>query len=623
MIRRLLGLAWTHRWAAAPAVVVTLAQQGALLVALASQGLVIDLLRTAADPGAPPVQWRLGLEPPAEWSLPTTLMVLAGVFLAASLAGAVTRFGQRVADEHFVQSCVVDLRTRLYDRLQRMGCTYFDRYDTGEIVQRLTTDAQRVRTFMQAVMVRMLVTVSSSVVFLAFMLTEHVGLTIAAVALLPAQVLVMIRYGRRSKPAHLAMSRRMDRFVHHFQESILGSRVVRSFDRESERIAGADARSRRVWRWGVLVDGIRSTHVPVVAATTIGGSGLVLAFGGWLVIVGPEAGGVALGTFWVFRGLLQRLSAEAEAISMMAASLPDALAGAERVFQLLDDPESEADEADASPVGTAVEGSVTFEDVTFGYAAGEPVLEGVSFHVEAGQTVAIVGPTGAGKSTLLSLISRFYDPSGGRVLIDGIDARRWPRDTLRRSVAMVFQEPFLFSNTIGRNVSYGAPGSTREAVSEAIAAASAADVVARRQRGLDTVIGERGVSLSGGQRQRLTLARALLMDAPILVLDDATGSVDPITESEIQDALDVRLAGRTTFVVAHRLSTLRRADAIIVLERGRVVDVGTHHELLEREGHYRAAALIQLALRESEERQAHEHEHEHELELERGRGETP
>jgi ABC-type multidrug transport system fused ATPase/permease subunit len=587
-------------------VAITLLQQAVLLAALTSQGLAIDLLRTSGSPDAPPVQWRLGLEPPESWSLLTTLVMLALVFLAASLVGAATRYGQRLADEHFVQSCVVDLRVRLYDRLQRMGCTYFDRYDTGEIVQRLTADAQRVRTFMQTVMVRMLVTIASFAVFLTFMLTEHVGLTIAAVALLPVQVIVMIRYGRKSTPAHLTTSRLLDRFVHHFQESILGSRVVRSFDREGARIEGADERARRVWEWGVLVDRIRSTHVPVVFSTTLGGSAIVLAYGGYLVILGPEAGGVALGTFWVFRGLLDRLSAQAEAISMMAASLPDALAGAERVFQLLDDPESETDRADALAPETRIAGAVTFDRVSFAYEADEPVLRDVSFHVEPGQTVAIVGPTGSGKSTLLSLICRFYDPSSGRVLIDGEDARRWPRGTLRRRVAMVFQEPFLFSNTIGRNVSYGAPGSTRDAVSRAIAAASASDVVERREGGLDTVIGERGVSLSGGQRQRLTLARALMMDAPILVLDDATGSVDPITEAEIQEALDDRLEGRTTFVVAHRLSTLRRADVIIVLERGRVVDVGTHHELLEREGHYRAAALIQLALKEGEQRQAQE-----------------
>ncbi len=606
MIRRLLALAWSHRWAAVPAILVTLAQQVLTLVALTAQGLVLDLLRAKASPNAPPVEWRFGLAPPDSWSFITTLVALSAVFFFASLWIAATRFGQRVADEHFVQSCVVDLRTRLYDRLQRMSCTYFDRYDTGEIIQRVTADAQRVRTFLDAVMVRLLVTVTSFAVFLTFMLTHHVGLTVAAVALLPVQVFVMARYGRKSKPAYLEASMLMDRFVYHFQESIIGARVVRSFGREPDRIAGADRRARRVWDLAAIVDRIRSTHVPVIVSTTLGGSAIVLAYGGWLVIVGPENGGVALGTFWVFRGLLARLSGQAEAISMMAASLPDALAGAERVFQLLDDPESEEDPPGTVPDDTPLEGAVTFEDVEFAYAVGDPVIRGVSFHVEAGQTIAIVGPTGCGKSTLLSLISRFYDPSGGRILIDGVDARLWPRERLRRSIAMVFQEPFLFSNTIGRNVAYGTPGVEREAVLEAIEAARATDVVERRSRGLETVIGERGVSLSGGQRQRLTIARALMMDAEILVLDDATGSVDPVTEAEIQDALDRRRRGQTTFVVAHRLSTLRRADAIIVLDRGRIVDIGTHEDLLGREGHYRAAALIQLALKEGEQRLARE-----------------
>jgi ATP-binding cassette, subfamily B, bacterial len=242
-----------------------------------------------------------------------------------------------------------------------------------------------------------------------------------------------------------------------------------------------------------------------------------------------------------------------------------------------------------------IRGAVRFEGVRFSYRPETRVLEGIDFEVRPGQCIAIVGATGAGKSSLLSLIPRFYDPTGGRVLIDGVDARDLDLNQLRRSVGLVFQESFLFSNTVAANIAFGRPDATREEIQRAAQIASADEFIRDLPQGYDTVIGEYGSSLSGGQRQRLAIARAVLLEPPILILDDALAAIDPGTEHEIMGAMENAMRGRTTFVVAHRLSTLRRADLVIVLEEGRVVQRGTHEELLHGEGHYRASARLQIA----------------------------
>lgn len=606
LMRRLARLAWDHKWVALPAVVATVAVQALTLAGLAGQGLVIDAVRQKMDPSAPTPHWPLGISPPAEWGLLSIVAAVGAAVLLTSLLAGIGRYWTRVADERFVQACVVDLRTRLYDKLQRLPFGFFDKIDTGQIINRVTGDSQQVRNFIQGIMIRAGIALITLAIFLFYMLQTSPWLTLACVGVFPVQVLVMVRYGRVTKPKFIEQSRLVDIVVKALQESIAGVRVVRVFGRErwmTERFQRF-SETARDQRMTLARD--QATHTPFVGASNFVSQAVLLGLGGWMVMQGPAEGGIALGTLWIFRGLLDRLAAQADAIVAIIGEAPESLAGAERVYKLLDYPiEIQSREDAALPMldhgSRGIAGEVEFRDVTFGYAPEKPVLHGVSFKVRAGETIALVGPTGAGKSTLLALIPRFYDPQVGRVLIDGVDVRDMPVDELRRRVGIVFQEPFLFSNTVRANVSFARPDSALDDAREASEAAAARGFIEEMPQGWETIIGERGVSLSGGQRQRLTIARALLSDPAILVLDDATGSIDALTERDIQNALASHMKGRTTFIVAHRLSTLRKADRIIVIDRGRVVDAGTHDELMTRPGHYRASALIQLALEDTEE----------------------
>ncbi|MDX2116449.1 MAG: ABC transporter ATP-binding protein [Planctomycetota bacterium] len=614
LMRRLLALAWRHRRVAWPAVLATVVFQVFTLAGLAGQGLAIDVIREKLDPGAPAAAWPLGLRPPSEWGLAATVGVVAAAVLVLSAAAGVARFFIRVCDERFVQACVVDLRQRLYEKLQRLPFGFFDTIDTGQVINRVTGDSQQVRAFIQGIMIRAGIAAITLAIFLGYMISTHPLLTLACAVVYPLQVAVMTRYSRVTKPRYLEQSKQADVMVKALQESIAGVRVVRVFGRERERQGLFVRLCERLRDQAMDIAGTQSRHMPFVGASNIVAQATLLGLGGLLVIKGPAEGGIALGTFWVFRGLLERLASQADAIVSIIGETPEALAGAERVFKLLDLPviADGTEELETGAGGPGVPGvpgvrgvrgaEIEFRDVTFGYDPAKPVLHGVSFRVRAGETVAIVGPTGSGKTTLLSLIARFYDPQAGRVLIDGRDVRTIRVADLRRAIGMVFQEPFLFSNTVAANVAFGRPEADEEEIRRATDIAAASGFIDELPEGLRTIIGERGVSLSGGQRQRLTIARALLVDPRVLIFDDATGSIDALTESEIQAAMEEVMRGRTAFVVAHRLSTLRRADRILVLEKGRIIDSGSHEELMSRAGHYRAAALIQLALDEAEEK---------------------
>jgi ATP-binding cassette subfamily B protein len=294
----------------------------------------------------------------------------------------------------------------------------------------------------------------------------------------------------------------------------------------------------------------------------------------------------------VFAGLLQQLSSQVSNLAGIANTIQQSLSGARRVFEILDTPIEVCSRPDPIRM-SRLQGEIVFEDVNFSYLPDKPVLQHIGLTIPAGKRVAILGGTGSGKSTLLSLIARFYDPNSGKVTIDGIDVRDMHLDDLRRNIGIVFQESFLFSNTIAANIAFGHPEATPEQIERAARIASATEFIDRLPQRYETVLGEFGLNLSGGQRQRLAIARALLLDPPILLLDDPAAAVDPSTEHEILGALDAAMRGRTTLLIAHRLSTLENADLVVVLEGGRITQVGTHQELLQRDGHYLDVAISQ------------------------------
>jgi len=594
---RLLALCARHprRW-----VNVVVANVAVLVLSLAgldSIGLGFDYIRSRLDPRAPAVHWPLGWAPPASWSPSAVVGGIAGIILAAAvLRGLVTWFGGTQVARLVHRDVVAALQTSVFARLQHLNFRFFDQHSRGEIINRATGDIQSVRTFMDTVLVQSLVTGLSVVVYAYYMVALSPVLACACLATLPAIWIACLHFSRRVHPLYQRSRRLFDRLVLTMAESIEGVAVVKGFAREDEitqRFRGQNLEVKDQQRQIFVRMSIFSPSIELLTQINVA---VLLIYGGKLVIDRQLQIGTGL---IVFAGLLQQLSAQISTIAQIANGVQESLTGAGRVFDLIDSPVGMP--APAAPVVPPPgPGEVRFEGVNFGYAAGSPpVLTGIDLTVRPGECIALVGETGSGKSALLSLIPRFYDPTAGRVVVDGHDVRTLDLRLLRQRVGIVFQESFLFSDTVAANISFGRPDASRADIIAAAKAARAHDFVAALPDGYDSVLGESGVDLSGGQRQRIAIARALITAPSILLLDDPTAAIDPETEREILAAIDGALAGRTTFVVAHRLSTLRRADRIVVLERGAIVQVGTHDELLGQPGPYRAAALHQMSDQES------------------------
>jgi ATP-binding cassette subfamily B protein len=421
------------------------------------------------------------------------------------------------------------------------------------------------------------------------MLATDWRLTLACLALLPFQVAYAIRFSRRVRPAYEENRERMDRLVLGFSESLQGIQAVKGLAGEARARAAFARRNEDVRAQKQVVIGEVALFWPVIDGLNHLSLCILLGFGGWMVIQGQ----LALGTGLVaFAALLQQFAGQVATVATVVDNAQVALTGAKRIFEVLDTEPGVASRAGARSPGRFL-GRIAFEGVSFEYRERDTVLRDLSFVAEPGQRIAVAGATGSGKSALLSLIPRFYDPRSGRVTLDGHDLRDLPLPELRRQVGVVFQDNFLFSNTIAANIAFGHPEASRERVERAARIAKADAFIRALPEGYDTLLGESGVNLSGGQRQRLAIARALLLEPTVLLLDDPTSAIDAETEREILSAMEAAMEGRTTFIVAHRLATLRRADRILVLDRGRLAQSGTHDELMGADGPYRRAILVQ------------------------------
>jgi len=590
LTRRMLALAWKYRRGCIQIIVLQAVLLALSVVGLSFLGLAIDVIRHAAVLGSPEPQYFAGLRPPSDWSAWQTSLAAAGVVLAVGLVRGLLSYVLAVVVARVVQmGIVVALRTQTYDKLQRLGFRFFDRHTTGSIINRVTGDVQSVRLFVDGVVIPVVMVLLSLAVYFIYMIRLHAGLTFACLATMPITWWLSVRFSQRVRPAYERNRDLVDRMVLTLTENVRGVHVVKGFGREPEEIAKFEEASGAVREQQHWIFERISLFTPTVEMLSALNQAVLLGYGGWLVIHGELPLGSGL---IVFSGLLQQFSSQVTRVAGIINSVQQSLTGARRVFEIIDAP-VEIRSPEKPVRKRSFSGAIRFEHVSFGYDPTKPVLRDISLSIEPGECIALVGATGSGKTTLLSLLPRFYDPTFGRVKIDGVDIRRYDLDDLRRNVGVVFQESFLFSDTIAANIAFGRPDATREQIEAAAKIAAADEFIERYPETYDTRIREAGSNLSGGQRQRLAIARALLSAPPILLMDDPTAAVDPRTEHEILDAMDRAMKGRTTIVVAHRLSMLRRADRIVVLEDGAVVDIGTHDELLHRPGPYRHAARIQ------------------------------
>jgi len=512
------------------------------------------------------------------------LVVLAIAITAAGLVRLGLSVLRRLVAGRVSLGVELDLRNRIYGQLQRLELSFFDRQQTGQLMSRATVDLQSVRFFLGYGLI--FIAQSLVTILLAAIAMFLLQPTLAAISLAPVPFVVLIahRYGRISRPAIQEAQQRIAELTADAEENVSGVRVVKAFAQEARQLERFQATTGRVFTQQVRATRIQAVYTPLLSFLPNLGLAAILLVGGREVINGT----LTVGAFTAFYAYLLMLIAPMRTLGYMLGSAQRSTASGARIFEILDREPEIVSPPDAPALPSSGAGHVVLRNAGLTFAGTtRPALSSISLDIPAGQTVALVGAMGSGKSALVALLPRLYDVSTGSVQIDGADVRSVQLTSLRSAIAIVNDDPFLFSASVHENIAYARPDAPREEVVRAARAAQAQDFIERLPKGYDTRIGERGMTLSGGQRQRIAIARAILADPRILILDDATSSVDASTEQEIKAALGEVLAGRTTFVIAHRLSTIALAQRIIVLEEGRVAADGTHAELYRSSPLYR------------------------------------
>jgi subfamily B ATP-binding cassette protein MsbA len=515
------------------------------------------------------------------------IVFIIAVFLVKNLF----QFGRSYLVARVEQGVTRDLRRHVYNHILELDLVFFGRTRTGQIISRLTHDVEQIRTLVTKELAKMISSFFEFAYAVAFMTLISAKLTAAAFIVLPGTLAVWGPLLRKLRKADRRVLDLAGEVSAHIQETLSGVRLVKTAAAERHERGRFHDLTGRYFRTFVRAERIRALAAPITEMVAAAGTAILLWYGARLVLVGGELSGAH---FIAFLVLSTKLYAPVKYLSKLPAVIQPGLAAGDRLFEFLDAPVEIRDRPGAEPF-LGFESHIAFQGVSFEYRPGQPVLREVSLRVPKGSVVALVGPSGAGKTTLVDLVGRFYEVSSGRITIDGRDIREFSIGTLRQSLGIVSQETVLFHDTVRNNIAYGMNEVPDRDVERAAKAAHAHDFISRLPHGYDTIVGERGTQLSGGQRQRIAIARAILRDPPILIFDEATSALDTESERLVQDAIEHLLEGRTVFVIAHRLSTVQRADQILVLEDGRIVEQGNHESLLLSGGLYRKLHDLQFS----------------------------
>jgi ABC-type multidrug transport system fused ATPase/permease subunit len=503
------------------------------------------------------------------------LDVIVVAVLLVGLIRASAMLGRRMISGRQALAVELDLRSELYRHLLRLSFGFYDRHQTGQLMSRATVDLQTVRFFLGYGLVFFFQNVLTVIGAAIVMFAVNWRLALVSLWIAPILIVLAYRYSRVAHPLLRDVQQRMADVATVAEENIVGVHVVKSFAQEQAEQQKFQQRSEAVFRQSVAANKQRAIYVPLLSFLPLLAQGTVLLVGGRMVVHNS----LALSDFIFFNVLVLMLVMPLRQLGMWIGQAQRATASGERIFEVMDEPEEVADRPGSADLAPGP-GRIAFRNASFEYAPGRPVLHDIQLEVAPGKTIALIGHTGAGKTTLASLVPRFYDPSAGAVELDGVDVRGVTLASLRRSIGIVTQDPFLFSAPVRENIAFGRPDATDEEIERAARLAQAHEFIAELPDGYHTVIGERGITLSGGQRQRIAIARALVLDPRVLIFDDATASVDATTEARIKLGLREAMHGRTTIIIAHRLSTIMLADEIVVLDGGRIAARGTHDQLL-------------------------------------------